>query len=88
MTTMITPAPAVKPTRIAPGPAALDGPAGADEDRLGPDPEDARHWAEQNTGFHTTEPTPVEALDATEPDWDAWAEESAALDRLCAGCLL
>jgi hypothetical protein len=33
-------------------------------------------------------PTPAEDLDASEPDWDALADESAALDRLCAGCLL
>jgi len=88
MTTLAPPAPAVKPARITSGPATPDGPARADDDRLGHDPEDAQHWAEQNTDFHSTEPTPVEALDAPEPDWDAQADEAAALDRLCAGCLL
>ena len=78
MTTLTRPAPAVKPTRNASRPAASDGLAAADD----------RWHAEQSTDPHFTGPTPVEALDAPEPDWDALAEESAALDRLCAGCLL
>ena len=90
MTTLTRPAPAVKPTRNASRPAASNGPARADADGdgLGPAAADDRWHAEQSTDPHFTGPTPVEALDAPEPDWDALAEESAALDRLCAGCLL
>jgi hypothetical protein len=90
MTTLALPASAVKPTRSASSPAALDGPAWADDDRCepGPDAADDRWHAEQSANHHFTGPTPVEALDAPEPDWDALAEEAAALDRLCAGCLL
>ena len=75
MTTLTAPRPAVKPAR----PVASRPAAAADDDR----------WhAAQSTEYHFTGPTPVEVLDAPEPDWDALAEESAALDRLCAGCLL
>jgi hypothetical protein len=62
-----------------------------DDDRwsTGPDPADAQHWAEQNPDHYFDGPTPDEALgDHSEPDWDGLAEESAALDRLCRGCLL
>jgi hypothetical protein len=103
MTTLAPPAPAVKPTRGAPRPGALDGPARADDDRcaLGPDAADDQWHAEHNADWHTDEPTPDDVrtppapFDADElaeagrrPDWDALADESAALDRLCAGCLL
>jgi len=75
---------------VAPHPAALDGSAWADDDPydLGPTAADDRWHAEQSTDHHFTGPTPVEILDGPDPDWDALAEESAALDRLCAGCLL
>jgi hypothetical protein len=112
MTTLAPPAPAVKPTRGAPRPGALDGPARADDDRLGPDAADDQWHAEHNVDWHTDEPTPDDVrtppapsdadelaeagrrpdalplVDPAGPDWDALADESAALDRLCAGCLL
>jgi hypothetical protein len=93
MTTLTTPRPAVKPTRPgASRPAALDGTAAPEVDgftwELGPAAADDRWHAEQSTDHHFTGPTPVEVLDGPDPDWDALAEESAALDRLCAGCLL
>ena len=88
MATLIAPRPAVKATRRA----ALDGPAAPEADgftwEIGPAAADDRWHAEQSTDHHFTGPTPVEVLDGPEPDWDALAEESAALDRLCAGCLL
>ena len=59
-------------------PAAPDGPARADD----------RWHAAQSTDHHFDGPTPDEVLDGPEPDWDGMADESAALDRLCAGCLL
>ena len=88
MPTLTLPASPVHSTR----PAALDWPESPDIDRftweVGPDPADDAWHAAQNPDWHTTEPTPDEALDGPEPDWDALAEESAALDRLCRGCLL
>ena len=90
MTTLTLPARSVKSVHTTP--AAALWPASPEVDgytyELGPDPADDRWHAEQSTDHHFTGPTPVEVLDASEPDWDAWAEESAALDRLCAGCLL
>jgi hypothetical protein len=87
MTTLTAPRPAVKPTR--PG---ASRPAAPEVDgvtwELGPNAADDRWHAEQSTDHHFDGPTPAEVLDAPEPDWDALAEESAALDRLCAGCLL
>ena len=88
MPTLTAPRFDVKLTRR---PAALDWTAWTDEDayELGPDPADAQHWAERNADHHFDGPTPDEVLgDGPEPDWDAMAEESAALDRLCAGCVL
>ena len=82
MATLIAPRPAVKATR--PAAPEVDGFTW----EIGPDPADDRWHAEQSTDHHFTGLTPVEVLDAPEPDWDALAEESAALDRLCAGCLL
>lgn len=88
MATLAPPAVAVKPTRRA----ALGGPASPEVDgftwELGPDPADARWNAAQNTDHHFDGPTPAEVLDGPEPDWDGMADESAAIDRLCAGCLL
>ena len=88
MATLIAPRPAVKATRRA----ALDGPAASEADgftwEFGPDPADARWHAEQSTDHHFDGPTPAEVRDGPEPDWDGMADESAALDRLCAGCLL
>jgi hypothetical protein len=87
MTTLTALRPAVKPTRpVARCPAAPEADGFPWE--LGPDAADDRWHAEQSTDHHFTGPTPVEVLHAPEPDWDALAEESAALDRLCAGCLL
>lgn len=100
MTTLAPPAPAVKPARITSGPAIPDGPTRADDDRLGPDAADDQWHAEHNADWHTDEPTPDdvrtppapfnadELVDPAGLDWDALADESAALDRLCAGCLL
>ena len=93
MTTLTASRPTVKPTRNVTRRAARDWPASPEVDgdnwELGPDPADAQHWADQNTDHHFDGPTPDEALgDGPEPDWDGLAEESAALDRLCAGCLL
>jgi hypothetical protein len=82
MATLIAPRPAVKATR--PAAPEVDGFTW----EIGPNPADDRWHAEQSTDYHFDGPTPVEVLDAPEPDWDALAEESAALDRLCAGCLL
>ena len=79
MTTLALPAAAVKPTRRA----ALDRPDSPEVDdftwELGPDAADDRWHAEQSTDHH---------FDGPEPDWDGMADESAALDRLCAGGLL
>ena len=87
MTTLTAPRPAVKPTR--PG---ASRPAAPEVDgftwEIGPNAADDRWHAEQSTDYHFDGPTPTEVLDGPEPDWDALAEESAALDRLCAGCLL
>ena len=80
MATLIAPRPAVKATR----PAAPE----VDGFTWEPNADDDRWHAEQSTDHHFTGPTPVEVLDGPDPDWDALAEESAALDRLCAGCLL
>ena len=65
MSTIAAPAPAVKPAR----------PFGHGLQRgrrlpLGPSAADRRWWAEQNRDYHS----------GPEPDWDAMAEESAALD--------
>jgi hypothetical protein len=81
------------PAPAASRPAALDWPESPDIDgdtwEDGPDPADDQWHAEHNTDHHATEPTPDDALgDGPEPDWDGMAEESAALDRLCRGCLL
>lgn len=86
MTTLTPPRPSVKTTR----PAALAWPAWTDADaiELGPDPADDQWHADQSDQWHFDGPTPDEVLDGPDPDWDALAEESVALDRLCAGCLL
>ena len=88
MATLLAPRPAVKATR----PAALDRPAATEADgftwEIGPDAADDRWHADQSTDHHFDGPTPAEVLDGLEPDWDGMADESAALDRLCAGCLL
>lgn len=87
MTTLTAPHPAVKPTRpVARCPAAPEVDGFTWE--IGPDAADDRWHAAQSTDHHFTGPTPVEVLDGPDLDWDALAEESAALDRLCAGCLL
>jgi hypothetical protein len=93
MATLTAPRLAVKATRPgASRPAAHDRPASPAVDgftwELGPDAVDDRWHAEQSTDHHFDGPTPAEVLDGPEPDWDALAEEAAALDRLCAGCLL
>ena len=104
MTTLIAPRPAVKATRPgASRPAAIDGPASPEAGgfawEIGPDAADDRWHAEHNTDWHTDEPTPdnvrtppapsdADELAEAGPDWDALADESAAPDRLCAGCLL
>jgi hypothetical protein len=50
---------------------------------LGPDADDARHWAEQNPDWHTSEPTPLEVLDAPAPfDADELAEAGRRCDDL------
>ena len=70
--------------------AALDWPAWTDEEviELGPDPEDAQDWADQNTDHHTADETPVEVLgDGPEPDWDAMADDAAFLDSYSRGVL-
>jgi hypothetical protein len=49
----------------------------------GPGPDDARHWAEQNPDWHTSEPTPLEVLDAPAPfDADELAEAGRRCDDL------
>jgi hypothetical protein len=88
---MTAPAPSVKPARVhSARPAARDWPAWTDADtiELGPDPADDAWHADQSTDPHFDGPTPDDARDADgpEPDWDALAEDSANLDRLCAGC--
>jgi hypothetical protein len=94
MATLAPPAAAVKPARPAATSrrAAIDQPASPEGGgftwELGPDPADARWNAEQDTDYHFDGPTPAEVLDGPEPDWDGMADEAAALDRLCAGCLL
>jgi len=89
MATLTAPRPAVKPTRpVASRPAAHDWPAYPEVDGFTWDAADERWHAEQSTGHHFDGPPPNEVLDGPEPDWDALADESAALDRLCAGCLL
>ena len=55
--------------------APTDADAPAEPEPTGPDPADARWWAEQNEEWDA-EP---------EPDWDARADEAAAVDRLCDG---
>jgi hypothetical protein len=86
MPTLTLPASPVHSTR----PAALDWPDWTDDGRwaTGPEPADDAWHAAENADHHFDGPTPDEALDAPEPDWDALAEESEALDRLCRGCLL
>ena len=91
MTTLAIPRRPVHSTPVV-CPAALDWPSSPEVDgdtwELGPDPADDQWHAEQSADWHFDGPTPDEVLDGPEPDWDALAEESAALDRLCAGCLL
>ena len=68
-------------TILDPIPAAVNSDAPADADApaepepTGPETADARWWAEQNEEWDS-EP---------EPDWDARADEAAAVDRLCDG---
>jgi hypothetical protein len=92
MTMLALPRRPVKTARRPATGAALDWPASPEVDgftwELGPAAADDQWHAEQSTDHHFDGPTPAEVLDAPEPDWDALAEESAALDRLCAGCLL
>lgn len=54
-------------------PTDADVPAGSEP--TGADPADAQWWASQNEDWDS-EP---------EPDWDARADEAAAVDRLCDG---
>ena len=54
-------------------PTDADAPAESEPEPTGPEPADARWWAEQNEDWDS------------EPDWDARADEAAALDRLCDG---
>jgi hypothetical protein len=58
-------------------------PAWTDEDtwEQGPDPEDARWWAEQNESWDTDDDRP-------DSHWDERADESAAQDRMERGTLL
>jgi hypothetical protein len=93
MATLTAPRPSVKPTRpVTSRPAAHDWPAAPEVDgftwEIGPDAANDQWHAEQSTDHHFDGPTPDEVLDSPDPDWDAMADESAALDRLCAGCLL
>jgi hypothetical protein len=54
-----------------------------DDVRTPPAPCDADELAEAGR-----RPAALPLVDPAGPDWDALADESAALDRLCAGCLL
>jgi hypothetical protein len=48
-----------------------------------PDPADEQHWAEQNTDWHTTEPTPDDVLSPPAPfDADELAEAGRRSDEL------
>ena len=87
MPTLTHPRPAVK---IARKPSALGWPAWTDgfTVELGPDPADAQEWADQNTGHHATEETPVEVLgDGPELDWDAMGDDALATDCYSRGFL-